>query len=306
MRVCRHCGSRAGEVRVGYARMWLCRDCFTRFFERKVRRTLEKYRMLKGVSRLAVAVSGGKDSAALLAALARLELGIELAPIHLNLGIPGYSSECERKARELAEHLGLRLQVFKLEEEGFTVGMLGETRLRRRACAACSTVRRYWLNRLARELDAQAVATGHNLDDTVEVLFNAYFTGDLETIARLKPALPARGKLVARIKPLIALTEEEALEYAEILELPFTSVKCPLGKGSRSLRRKKLIETIAEEVPGYKHTFLSAHLRVFQPMAEEHAELGELGECRLCGEPSSQEVCGYCRVKSAVRAYLAS
>ncbi len=305
MKKCRHCGS-GGEIKVSYARIWLCKDCFTSFFERKVKRTAERHRMLKGVRRLAVAISGGKDSAALLAALKRIKLDADLTPIHINLGIPGHSSECERKARELTSLLDLELHVFKLEKEGFTIGMLGETRLGRRACAACSTVKRYWLNKLARELGAQALATGHHLDDTVEVLFNAYLTGDLETIARLRPALPARGKLIARVKPLISLTSQETLEYARILGLPFTSSKCPLGRGSRSLRRRKLIDKISDEIPGFRHTLLSTHLRVFQPIAEEHTELADLRECKLCGEPSSQEVCGYCKVKSAIKGHLAS
>ncbi|RLI28229.1 MAG: TIGR00269 family protein, partial [Candidatus Hecatellales archaeon] len=119
---CRLCGGQ-GDFKLDYARLWLCRKCFAeRFFPNRVRKTVEKYKMFSSEGRVAVAVSGGKDSASLLHSLVQAFPALKLIAVHLNLGIEGYSEEAEEACRELCRSLNVELKVYSLrEEEGFTI-----------------------------------------------------------------------------------------------------------------------------------------------------------------------------------------
>jgi uncharacterized protein (TIGR00269 family) len=302
MAACRKCGGKA-EVRVDYARMDLCGRCFTEFYEGKVRETVRKYGMFGGGDRVAVAVSGGKDSAALLFALRRIFPDLSIAALHINVGIPGYSEECEREARRLAEMTGTYLIVYDTARElGITTPNFAGTAYARRICSPCGTVKRYLLNRVAWERGFTKVATGHNLDDVLEVIFSAYVQGDVVQLVRLKPFSPSNHpKLVAKVKPLWWVTEEENLAYAELNGLPFRRGVCPFSPESRSRRRKEILDMIEARMRGFKHTFVSSHLKRTLPALERSVELPPFVECSSCGMPSSENPCAFCRRIEAAR-----
>lgn len=302
MAACRKCGGKA-EVRVDYARMNLCGRCFTEFYERKVRETVRRYGMFAGGDRVAVAVSGGKDSAALLFALRRIFPDLSITALHINVGIPGYSEECEREARRLAEMTGTELIVYDTAGElGITTPDFAKTVYAGRICSPCGTVKRYLLNRVAWERGFTKVATGHNLDDVLEVIFSAYVQGDVVQLVRLRPFSPStHPKLVAKVKPLWWVTEGENLAYAELNGLPFRRGACPLSPGSRSRERKNILNLIEVRMRGFKHTFVSSHLRRLLPALEGSVELPPFVECSSCGMPSSEDPCAFCRRVEAAR-----
>jgi uncharacterized protein (TIGR00269 family) len=294
--VCKRCGAGA-EIYLDYARVSLCPDCFKNLFERKVKETVLKYKMIERGDRVAVAASGGKDSSALLSVLRRIFPDIELAALHINLGIDGYSDECERKLTELTKRLDVDLKVFSLKKElGFSMGDFKRTVYGDRICAPCGTIKRYLINKLAHEGGFTKLATGHNLDDIAEVLFNCYLQGDVNQIAKLRPVLlSAHPKLVCKIKPLWAMTEMEDLLYASYSGLPFRAKECPFSRGTRSLERKRLINDISVRIPGFKHTFVKSHLKKLSPLIEKSIGEAPLVECEVCGMPSSSKVCAFCR-----------
>jgi uncharacterized protein (TIGR00269 family) len=293
---CNHCGASA-EIYLDYARLNLCPACFTKFFEKKVKSTISKYGMIKPHDRVLVAASGGKDSSALLFALKQLYPNVELKALHINLGISGYSDECEQKFRKLAESLSVDFVVFDLREElGISMDDFQRTVYRRRLCSPCGTIKRYLMNKLAYEGGFTKLATGHNLDDVVEVLLNNYLHGKVEQLVKLKPVLPSiHPKSVAKIKPLWEMTEMEDLLYASYQDIPFRTVECPLSEGTRSLRWKRLIDEVAGRVRGFKHTFVKSHLNKVLPLLERSTSLPPLVECKSCGMPSSSEICAFCR-----------
>ena len=118
--------------------------------------------MFRETRRALIALSGGKDSAALLDSLVELDLNIELIPFHIDLGIPGYSDHCRKAVEQLCRRLGYKPLVFRLETEGFTISEV--SRRYRKPCSPCGTIKRYWMNRIALEQNVDVVVTGHNLD----------------------------------------------------------------------------------------------------------------------------------------------
>lgn len=296
---CFRCGRKDVGAYISYLRHYICKECLLRFVELKVKRTIEKYKMLPRGSRLCIAVSGGKDSVSLLNILHKIMPNIEIIALHINLGIPSYSDECERVSRNIASMLDIPFYVYDIKAEGFSISDFYRTPFRKRMCAVCGTVKRYLLNKKAYELGADVLATGHNLDDIVEILFELYMRGSVEEIVRIKPVIRSENKkLVTKIKPLCEITEEETKLYATFAGLPLQASTCPLIYGSRMLRRKAIIEMISKDIPAYKHTFFKSHVKRWLPLLEKHVVAPDLKECSLCSMPSKSEVCSYCKIKN--------
>ncbi|MEM1809937.1 MAG: TIGR00269 family protein [Thermofilaceae archaeon] len=297
---CRICGSEA-VVKLEYANLKLCEEDFIRFFENRVERTVKRYKMLPRGSKVVVGLSGGKDSSSLLHALWRLRdrLGIEVEALTIDLGIAGYSEACLDAAKELCRRLGVPLKVVSLESEyGFTVDDAAKS-LRSNACSACGTIKRYLLNRVAREMKAYAIATGHNLDDTLAAVLQALVRGDVNSLARIGPVLPPTGKFVARVKPLIETPESDSKLYADFLDLGYVAAKCPYSRGATSFAYKAAIELLEHEFPSVKLQMLRPFLDKVQPSLGGIEE-GRLTECVECGEPTSRQLCRFCRVRTEV------
>ena len=299
---CSRCGAENPRYVVSHMRRALCKNCFVTYYEKKVKNTFIKYGMHTVAKRVGVAVSGGKDSQALLRALRSVFPSLDVKAIYINLGIGGYSNESERAVRQLCEELGVELITYSLkEEEGFSIPDFTKTRLGGRMCGVCGTVKRYLLNRIALENNIPTVATGHNLDDTVEVLFELYLKGSLEEAARIRPvSLSSHPKLVNRIKPLIELTDEEDLYYVDATNTPYHSSWCPLVKGSRMISRKEIIREIEQKIPHFRHTFFKSHVKRMLPKLEQVIKPPQLRECEVCGMPTVAKVCGYCKITRRV------
>jgi len=253
--------------------------------------------MFTAGERVAVAVSGGKDSAALLLSLKEAFPNVEFIPVHVDLGIEGYSAHCLEKARELAKMLDLELVVYHLrDEKGVTIDDFLHTRFRRKLCSVCGVIKRRVFNELANRVEADVLATGHNLDDMVEIMFSTFLAGDFEQLVRLKPVIPPfHPKLVRKVKPLYRIPERETALYAKLNHLPVREIDCPHLKGSRLLRRKRLIELYSKEDPSFKFQLSSVFLKRLIPILEEHVSRKGFQTCEICGYPSSDRICGCCK-----------
>lgn len=303
MRLCHACLSKPAEIFLDYSHRRLCIDCFLKYYEKKVKQTIDKYRMIKVGEKIGVAVSGGKDSTALIYVLKKLYPSLNLVGIHLNLGIKEYSNHCNEILREFIKKLNIPLIEFNLLKQlGFSIHDFEGTEHGKKICSICGTIKRYLLNKIAYEERINKLATGHNLDDIVEVIFNCYLQGDVTQLSRISPITPANHpKLVARIKPLCMMTEMENLLYASYLELPFRSLSCPLSKGNRSLKQKRLInEKIVQEIPTFKHMLFKSYLKRIAPYFKTYPNV-EIFECKYCGMPTSKDVCAFCRLTQRVK-----
>ncbi|MDW8021563.1 MAG: ATP-binding protein [Nitrososphaerota archaeon] len=303
---CRLCGKQAAHY-LNHAKMHLCENCFIKYYERKVYKSILKHNMLHGSRKVAVAFSGGKDSLALVKALHKILMEkfpeVELEAVHIDLGIPGYSEESRDLVEKICDNLNVKCHVYDLSaEKGYVIPDFQATPFRRRICGACGTVKRYLMNKIAYKIGADRLATGHNLDDVVEVLFELYLRGSVEEMVRIRPvSWSTHTKLVTKIKPLIELTEKENLYYVLSHKLPILSAKCPLSKNSRALKRKKLMNMIEAEIPGFKHTFYKSHLKRIMPHLRDSIREPTLIECKSCGMPSLSETCSYCKLISKLQ-----
>lgn len=301
--VCRHCRVNEAKIRLDYARLSLCENCFVKFIERKVARTINEHRMIEKHDKVLVAISGGKDSAALLHLIKNVVPEIEVMCLHIDLGITGFSEVCRQKAEELAKREDVELMVVDLE--GLLGRRLDQLASRyRKICSLCGLVRRYTLNRYGLAYGATKIATGHNLDDAVAILWDFYVKGDLLEALKFQPVTKlAHPKAIPRIKPLIGLTDFELKVYVDIKALPYTLVQCSFGRGSKLNRRKKLVESIESMYPAFKHTFLKSHVKRISPLLSSlpTSRSVDWRSCSRCGMPSKGDLCGMCRIKETLK-----
>ena len=223
---------------------------------KKVTKAITEYNLIEDGDRVMVGLSGGKDSWALLQILdilrQRAPISFSLIGVTVDSGYDGYrhdliSSTCEAR--------GWEYRIIHTE-----IGDVMEDLLARDAtpCSLCARLRRGVLYRLATEVGATKIALGHHLDDFIEtLLLNLFFAGALK-------AMPARlvsdnGEHVV-IRPLVAVTESEARQYAKERTLPIIGCCCP-ACGDLSLQRQRIKRLIAElevEHPEVKNSMIKA------------------------------------------------
>ena len=296
---CSVCGKPA-VVYLAYARRRLCREHFVEYIERRVEKTIERYRLISGGDRVVIGVSGGKDSVALLNIIAKLykDKGVEIIPVHIDLGIPGYSEKLREAFTKLTLELGIPGLVIKVEKilEGDGIPEFAR-KSRRPTCSVCGLVKRYLLNLVALELGATKVATGHNLDDVLAYALKSLINLELEQLAKQGPSTPTVGTAVGRIKPLYEVSEKEARLYAEYADLPFVAEHCPY-RPEKSIEyiNKRYLDDLEKQYPGIKISIARKVARY-----SRNAEIkGVPRRCKYCGQPSEGDVCAFCRLTEKI------
>ena len=187
---CDRCGAPAVEW-LRYSGEHLCRAHFLDFVERRVKREFRSQVDLRGGERIAIGMSGGKDSsttAALLAKFLENRRGVELVGVTIDEGIASYRPQGIDYARRLCARLGIEHRVLAYADTvGHAMDEVVVVDPEAIPCSYCGPFRREALNRAAREVDADYVATGLNLDDTAQSILMNVARGDIEKLARMGP-----------------------------------------------------------------------------------------------------------------------
>ena len=287
---CKICGKEA-TVYLNYPRMRLCKEHFIAYFERKIERTIKKYKMVSPEENILIAFSGGKDSAAV--AHVFKKLGYSITGLHINLGKGEYSNKSEEYAKKQSKQIGLRLKVVDLRK---ILGKgVGEAKGSRPTCSVCGTTKRYILNRFAYEKGFDVVATGHNLDDETAFVFSNLLHWNTEYLAKQGPYLPGENKFVKKIKPLYETMEYEISEYVKNLGYTYITGKCPLSSGATILKYKKILDEMEQKGPGTKINFIKGFLKK-KHLFEVEIQRSSPKECNICGMPSLGEKCAFCKI----------
>ena len=221
-----------------------------------VGKAIADFGLIENGDRIAVAVSGGKDSYAMLLVLEdlrrRAPVSFELVAVNIDSGYPGY-----------------RADVIKdfLRKNGFSYRMvLSEhydiIKEKRRPgssyCSLCSRLKRGALYEAARDLGCNKLALGHHLDDFIEtLLLNQFFVGSLKSMSA---SMLADNGITTVIRPLVYLAEEDIAAFSVQAELPVVGCCCPVA-GSADMQRKRMKQLLVElqaDIPHVKSSLLKA------------------------------------------------
>ncbi len=214
-----------------YRGQHVCSRHFSASVEERVRAEFRRQLPRFSEGTIAVALSGGKDSAVALA-LARAQFQrrttVRLLALSVDEGVSEYRPATLRAAVALTEKLAVEHRIVRAEEE------LGTTTDRAAAqlpgtipCSFCGVWRRRLLNRAARDAGADALILGFNLDDLAQTVLMNLVRGDLDRLVRMAPHRIPQPGLVPRIAPLALVPEREVFLYARLHGLPFDHGECP-------------------------------------------------------------------------------
>ncbi len=309
MKKCR-CGRQAVIFRKHEGRA-LCKYHFMESVEQKVKRTIGKNRMIRPGDRIAVALTGGRDSAAalyILNSIVRPRRDIELFAITVDEGIRGYTKPALRKASGLCKKFKIRQHVFSFKKE-FGMDMdakLKEIRKRKPGLKEpytyCAVARRYVLNKEARKLKATKICTGHNLDDEVQGVLMNYIRGDMFRAARMGPVTDwslskRKGRLfVPRIRPLREIPSNEVDLYVKLKGLDVFRGERALPEGIRE-SVKGFVNRLDRKYSGIEFSILHTFDKILPSIrAGVREKEGQIHLCKKCGEPGSGKICETCEL----------
>jgi tRNA 2-thiocytidine biosynthesis protein TtcA len=211
---------------------------------KKLNKCHREHGLLADGDRIALALSGGKDSCTLLDVL-RQRRGLErytLIAIHV---LPASDMACGAAADEPAlrawlERLGVAYRFIRAE------GARGEPRRSRQTpCFYCAWRRRKALFQAAQELGCNKLAMAHNADDVAETtLLNLFYHGQLET---MEPRVSFFDETLTLIRPLSYVPESEIIRYAEEAGFPPPPPPCPVAEGSKRTLMRRIIRMVEED-----------------------------------------------------------
>ncbi len=268
--------------------------------EKKVRDTLKKIGISKK-DKILIALSGGKDSA--VTAFLLKKLGYNIEGFHIDLGIGKYSEECLKKTEELCENLKIKLHKHIVKEKkGVTMCYIRAAiksfpkYKKLNNCAICGVIKKDILNKEARRLKAEYLATGHNLDDELQTFLINLFKGSLKLSANLGPITKGKEnkKFIPRIKPLYYIPEKEVLKYSKIKKLPVNEKKCPCAQKSYRIETRTLLEKYK---PKEKIQMLENFVKFMEKL---NIKRDKIKYCKICREPSQRDICKNCELLGVI------
>ena len=229
-------------------------------FTGTVRRAVDDYNMIEPGDRVAVGVSGGKDSLLLLMALSHLRRfypkPFELEAITVELGFEGMDFT---PVAELCERLEVPYTRLKTDIKQ----VVFDVRQEDNPCSLCAKMRRGAINDAIRQRGISKLALGHHFDDAVETfMLSLLFEGRLSCF---RPVTYLDRSGVTQIRPLIYAGEKKIANLAAALELPVVENPCPMDKGSKRYEIKQLLASMSGEYPDMKSKVFGAMQRLPLP-----------------------------------------
>lgn len=216
----------------------------------RVRSCVDRYSMIEDGDRIAVGVSGGKDSLALLCVLSELRKfypeKYDLCALMLDMGFDasetvGAAPSDTSEIAELCSRLGVEFHVKRTE----IARVIFDVRKESNPCSLCARMRRGSLHDLAKEYGVNKLALGHHFDDAAEtVMLNLFFEA---RIGCFSPVTYLSRKDLTMIRPLLLTEERDIKTFVKKASLPVMKSPCPMDKTSERAKMKDMLHAFDRE-----------------------------------------------------------
>jgi len=293
---CDRCENQAAYTRK-YSGEKLCSECFSNSILRKTAKTISKYNMIKHDELVAVAVSGGKDSLALLNIINQMAAthNFRIKAITIDEGIPGYRNEALEIVQTFCAKLNVEHKVFSYKELfdltlDEALDLRGDEKTS--SCSICGTLRRRAIDHAAKDIGADVIATGHNLDDTLQTFVINMLSGDTTKIGWMDPDTSTN--TLRKIKPFCEIYESEIVFYAFTNDIPFQTEPCPhMNEGIRTEIRE-FLNSLEGKHSGIKNNLYQSIIKVSQIVKNTNHKQKII--CIKCGNECTGEICSVCNM----------
>lgn len=262
--------------------------------EKKVKETLRKIKLNKK-EKIIVALSGGKDST--VTAYLLKKFGYNIQGFHIDLKIGDYSEKCLKAVKKLCKDLDIKCSFYDMKKEMGSSMCYLRSGIQSRAkgtiknCAICGVIKKWIINKKVRQLKADKIATGHNLDDEAQTFLMNIFKGSPQLSANLGPItrnIPDK-KFTPRIKPLFYIPEDEIRKYSKKNKLPVYYKGCPCAIDSYRIQIRNFLENIPNKD---KQNIVKNFEKLFPRIKKTQSS--SIKYCEMCGEPSRGKLCKKC------------
>jgi tRNA(Ile)-lysidine synthase TilS/MesJ len=228
-------------------------------FTGTVRRAVDDYDMIQEGDKVAVGVSGGKDSMLLLLALNHLKSfyprPFELSAVTIELGFEGMDFT---PVKDMCAQLNIPYACLRTDIKEIVFDVRKEDN----PCSLCAKMRRGALNDYLRENGIGKLALGHHFDDAVETfMMSLLFEG---RISCFRPVTYLDRSGITQIRPLIYCGEQKIANLAAQLNVPVVENPCPQDKASKRWEIKQMLKTMSADYPDMKSKIFGAMQR--QPL----------------------------------------
>lgn len=275
----------------------LCKECFFLAFETEIHNTIVENKLFKNGDRVAIAASGGKDSTVLAYVLAHLNrkynYGLNLVLLSIDEGITGYRDDSLETVKRNRDDYGLPLKILSYEElYGWTMDKIVAQIGRSNNCTFCGVFRRQALDRGAKMLNVNSIATGHNADDIAETVLMNILRGDTARLRRCTEIRTCSNEgSIVRVKPLKYTYEKEIVIYAHYKKLIYFSTECVFAPNAYRGHARAFLKDL-EKINSFAimDIILSGEALAFKDTTKKVVR----GICSKCGFVSSQQPCKAC------------
>lgn len=225
----------------------------------QVRRCVDDYNMISPGDKIAVGVSGGKDSLALLALMAGLQKyypkPFELTAITIDMGLGMDYGPVEAYCQSLG------VPYTRVPTE---IGpVIFDLRQEKNPCSLCAKMRRGALNDALKAQGFHKIALGHHYDDAVETfLLSLFYEGRLSCF---QPVTYLSRMDVTQIRPMLYIGEKAVANFAQRMDLPILENRCPADKSTKRQEVKDLLAVLQKQYPDLKTKIFGAMQRLPLP-----------------------------------------
>ena len=221
-----------------------------------VRRAVDDYNLIDDGDRIAVGVSGGKDSLVLLEVLAHMRRfypkKYEIVAVTVDMGFPSADFS---EIREFCKRIKVEYRIAKTE----IAKIVFDVRKEPNPCSLCAKLRRGALHAEAQAANCNKVALGHHYDDAVETfMMNLFFEG---RIGCFSPKSYLSNRKITLIRPLVYAQEKDVLYFVRKRKLPIAKNPCPEDHATERENVKNLLAELEKDNKGLKHRIFTAMCR---------------------------------------------
>lgn len=287
----------------------LTKEQFLTYFEKKVRKTIRTNKLIGKKEKILVACSGGKDSTTALHLIKKLtknNKNITIEAIHIDAGIGNYSKINKKNTIKFCKDNNIKLHLTSFRKEFGTnlcylKDKVKEKNIKWKSCTICGILRRYILNKKAKQLKATKLITGHNLDDEAQAVIMNMFKNTMPVMARLGPisGIQKQKGFVQRIKPLYFCSEQEVKLYSKLMNFPVKYEKCPCRTEAYRREVAELLDQFEKKHKQTKYSIVRSLLEILPELKKKYK--GKVKYCKKCGEPSAGDICNSCNLFNKLR-----